>query len=233
MTHPDQTDGRAAARQVAETLKAKAGVRKVPTRAFELFIVPGFLNEHSCNEMIARIERERRPSTIADDVGIANFRTSETCDLDSADPEVRSVDRAICSLLGLHGAFGEPIQGQRYDVGQEFRPHTDTFNPGQADYYLHCADWGQRTWTAMVYLNDVPAGGATRFKLIGKTIQPVRGTLLAWHNLLPDGRPNDATLHQGMKVRAGAKYILTKWYRERPVTSGSAADASYQAQSAG
>ena len=24
-----------------------------------------------------------------------------------------------------------------------------------------------------------------------------------------------ATLHQGMKVRRGTKYILTKWFRER------------------
>jgi prolyl 4-hydroxylase len=228
MADPVQIDGRAAASQVAEMLRAKPGVRKVPTRALELFVVPGFLDDNACNEMIARIERERRPSTIADDLGIANFRTSETCDLDSADTEVQAVDEAICSLLGLDGAFGEPIQGQRYDVGQEFRPHTDTFNPGQADYYLHCADWGQRTWTAMVYLNNVQAGGATRFKNIDKTIQPVRGTLLAWHNLLPDGRPNDATLHQGMKVRAGAKYVLTKWFRERPVTTGRAADGSFQ-----
>jgi len=33
--------------------------------------------------------------------------------------------------------------------------------------------------------------------------------------LLPDGTPNPATLHQGMKVRRGTKYVLTKWFRER------------------
>ena len=57
-------------------------------------------------------------------------------------------------------------------------------------------------------------GGATRFKDIGKTIQPETGKLLAWNNLLPDGSPNPATLHQGMKVRRGTKYIITKWFRE-------------------
>jgi prolyl 4-hydroxylase len=35
------------------------------------------------------------------------------------------------------------------------------------------------------------------------------------NNLLPDGRPNPATLHQGMKVRKGTKYVLTKWFRQR------------------
>jgi prolyl 4-hydroxylase len=67
----------------------------------------------------------------------------------------------------------------------------------------------------MVYLNEPDDGGATRFKLIGKTVQPETGKLLAWNNLLADGRPNPATLHQGMKVRRGTKYILTKWFRER------------------
>jgi prolyl 4-hydroxylase len=63
-------------------------------------------------------------------------------------------------------------------------------------------------------------GGATRFKRIGKTIQPETGKLLIWNSLLPDGTPNNATLHQGMKVRRGTKYILTQWYRERPIGGG-------------
>ena len=68
----------------------------------------------------------------------------------------------------------------------------------------------------MIYLNQPEDGGATRFKTIGKTVQPEAGKLLAWNNLGPDGRPNPATLHQGMKVRKGAKYVLTKWFRELP-----------------
>jgi prolyl 4-hydroxylase len=188
----------------------------VPTRELELFIVRGFLDEPTCAALIALIDqKKRRPSEIADDVGIANFRTSETCDLDWRDPVVGEVDRRIGDLLGLPLAASEPIQGQRYAPRQEFRPHTDTFEPGGYDYLVHTAETGQRTWTAMIYLNEPEDGGATRFKPIGKTIQPERGKLLAWNNLLPDGRPNPATLHQGMKVRRGTKYIVTKWFRER------------------
>lgn len=166
--------------------------------------------------MVARIDADRRPSTIADEIGVANYRTSETCELDPGDPEVALVDQAICELLGIDPAFGEPIQGQRYDVGQEFREHTDTFDPHRADFYLHCLDWGQRTWTAMIYLNEVEAGGGTRFRKLGKTVQPATGTLLAWNNLDSAGHPNPFTLHQGMKVRSGVKYVLTKWFRQRP-----------------
>jgi prolyl 4-hydroxylase len=68
----------------------------------------------------------------------------------------------------------------------------------------------------MIYLNEPEAGGATRFKAINKIVQPETGKLLAWNNLTPDGRVNGNTLHHGMKVRAGTKYVVTKWFRERP-----------------
>jgi prolyl 4-hydroxylase len=191
-------------------------VQRVPSAALDLFIVRDFLDEASCAAIIARIDSSRRPSTIADDSGIAGFRTSETCDLDPGDPGVAELDRKICGLLGLPPELGEPIQGQRYEAGQEFRAHTDTFNPGGYDFYVHTAEGGQRTWTAMIYLNAPDDGGATRFKAIGKTVKPEAGKLLAWNNLQADGQPNPATIHQGMKVRRGVKYIVTKWFRERP-----------------
>jgi prolyl 4-hydroxylase len=199
----------------AERLRASAGVQRVPSRELELFILRGFLDPATCTALTERIDANRRPSEISDDLGIANFRTSETCDLDSRDPVVGEVDRRIADLLGLPLEAGEPLQGQRYAPGQEFKPHTDTFERGGYDYYVHTLVTGQRTWTAMIYLNQPEEGGATRFKAIGKTIQPETGKLLAWNNLLPDGRPNPATLHQGMKVRRGTKYVLTKWFRER------------------
>jgi prolyl 4-hydroxylase len=191
------------------------GVQRLPSASLELFVLRNFLDPQTCAALIERIDAKRRPSEIADDIGLADYRTSETCDLDRRDPIVGDVDDRICTLLGMPARSGEPLQGQRYAPGQEFRPHTDTFEPGGYDFYVHTADAGQRTWTAMVYLNEPEEGGATRFKTVGKTIQPEAGKLLAWNNLLPEGQPNPATLHQGMKVRKGTKYVLTKWFRER------------------
>jgi prolyl 4-hydroxylase len=200
----------------AERLSRIPGVQRVPNRSLDLFIVKHFLDPETCAELIGLIDAKRRPSEIADDIGVPDFRTSETCDLDWNDPLVAAVDRSIAGLLGLDLALGEPLQGQRYAPGQEFKAHTDTFEPGGYNFHVHTADSGQRTWTAMAYLNEPEEGGATRFKTIGKTIRPELGKLVAWNNLLPDGRPNPATLHQGMKVRRGVKYVITKWFRERP-----------------
>ena len=199
----------------AETLMATTGVQRVPAAKLELFRLRGFLDEAECRALIALIDGERRPSTIADPNGDEAFRTSETCDLDAGEPVVRALEARLLALTGIDPAHGEPLQGQRYAVGQEFKPHTDYFTPGGQDYERFCSVAGQRSWTCMVYLNAVEAGGGTRFKHIGKTFQPEPGTLLAWNNRRPDGSVNPATLHHGMKVRRGVKYVITKWYREK------------------
>lgn len=200
----------------AALLLAQPRMQRVPTRALELFICRDFLNAEECEALVGRIEANRTPSTIADDNGDVLFRTSETCHFDHSDAVVAALDERLAALSGIDPAYAEPLQGQRYAPGQEFKPHTDYFEPNGQDFDRYCTVSGQRTWTFMIYLNDVEAGGATRFREIGKTVQPERGKLLAWNNRLADGRVNPATMHHGMKVRAGCKYIVTRWYRERP-----------------
>ncbi len=192
------------------------GVQKVPSPKLTLFIRRDFLNADICAALCEQIDRQRRPSTVSDFNGDNAFRTSETCDLDPADPLVAEVEARILDFCGLDPAHGEPIQGQRYAVGQEFKAHTDYFEPQGVDFAKFCSVAGNRTWTVMLYLNTPDAGGATRFKAIDKTVQPETGKLLAWSNLRPDGSPNPSTIHHGMKVRAGTKYVITKWFRERP-----------------
>ena len=199
-----------------EHLLAQPGARRAPSPKVEMFTVPNFLPGELCDELIALIDTGRRPSTIADPNGDAYFRTSETCDLEEDEPAVRDVETRLFALTGIDPAHGEPIQGQRYEVGQEFKAHTDYFEPTGEDFHRFTSVAGQRTWTFMAYLNTVDAGGATRFKLIDKLFQPKRGMLVGWNNRRPDGTLNGATLHHAMKVRKGLKYVITKWYRERP-----------------
>ncbi|GAA0281281.1 hypothetical protein GCM10009127_23190 [Alteraurantiacibacter aestuarii] len=208
MANPGQTS--------AQFLLAQRGVRQVPSPRLSLFDCPGFLPEPLCERLIRLVDKDRRPSTIADPNGDSYFRTSETCDLSPNEPAVRELESRLFELNGINPAHGEPVQGQRYDVGQEFKAHTDYFEPGGQDFTRYCSVAGQRTWTFMIYLNTVEAGGGTRFKVIGKTFQPETGKLVCWDNHRTDGSLNPVTLHHGMKVRKGVKYVITKWYRERP-----------------
>lgn len=201
---------------VLDNLTCRDGLQRVPHPKIELFQAREFLTPEHCEQLIELIDKDRRPSTIADPNGDDYFRTSETCDLARSDPIVQKLEALFLDLNGIDPALGEPVQGQRYDVGQEFKAHTDYFTPGTADFERFCSESGQRTWTFMIYLNEVEAGGATRFKVVGKTFQPEQGKLVCWNNKRPNGELNPNTLHHGMKVRKGVKYVITKWYRERP-----------------
>ena len=200
----------------SERLIACPGVQRIPTDRLEIFQMRGFLEFEHCAALISLVDAGRRPSTIADANGDDYFRTSETCDLSANEPVVLELERRLLALSAIPPQFGEPVQGQRYAVGQEFKPHTDYFTPGGQDYDTYCSVAGQRSWTFMVYLNDVASGGGTRFKALGKIFQPETGKLLCWNNRWPDGSVNPNSLHHGMKVRKGLKYVITKWYREKP-----------------
>ncbi|MCT2400576.1 prolyl hydroxylase family protein [Novosphingobium mangrovi (ex Huang et al. 2023)] len=200
----------------ATQLLSYPGMQRFPSSRLDLFVMRNFLSRAECDALVALIEAQHRPSTIADANGDEAFRTSSTCDLDPGVPAVFALAAKLAQISGIAPPHAEPLQGQRYEVGQEFKAHTDYFEPKSADYETYCSVSGQRTWTFMIYLNDVEAGGATRFRVIGKTIQPECGKLVAWNNRRPDQSLNAATLHHAMKVRKGLKYVITQWYRERP-----------------
>lgn len=201
---------------LGEILRKTSGVKRVPTPKAEIYIKNAFLPETLCNEIIRLIDLDRRPSTLADYNGDDLFRTSETCDLNPNEDAVKQVEQSLLDFTHIDPLHGEPLQGQRYEVGQEFKQHTDWFNPDGTDWEQFCSVSGQRTWTFMIYLNTVEAGGATRFKALGKKFRPECGKILGWNNLTSDGRGNASTLHHAMKVRKGVKYVITKWYRENP-----------------
>lgn len=200
---------------VASRLRTWPGLQRVPSPKLELFTLRGFVPADMRAELVAMIDANRRPSTIADANGDHYFRTSETCDLPPGEPVVQRLRDLFTEISGIDPRFAEPSQGQRYEVGQEFKAHTDYFEPQGADFDKFCAVAGQRTWTFMVYLNEPEAGGATRFKAADKIFKPEAGRLVCWNNRRPDGSPNPATIHHGMKVRKGTKYVITQWYRER------------------
>jgi prolyl 4-hydroxylase len=181
----------------------------------QLYVRDVFLDADTCGQMCEKIDEGSYPSPLFDKEKYEDVRTSYSCNLNAWDPLIMEVDRRIADLLGIDRIHGEPLQGQRYQEGQRFREHADFFyidEPYWAEYEPH---GGQRTWTAMIYLNEPGAGGATRFKLLDFQVEPKVGRILIWNNMALDGGPNPWTLHEGMPVESGTKYIVTKWYRER------------------
>lgn len=212
---PDQAALAEVGQIVRTRLAADPAVYKVPTDKAELFAIGDFLSLAECQQLIDMIDAVARPSSLHELDYASGFRTSFSGDLDPSDSFVMSIARRIDDMLGLDTSFGEPIQGQRYLPGQQFKPHNDWFYTTEAYWPLEDARGGQRSWTAMAYLNTVEEGGDTHFTHVGLKIEPKPGVLMLWNNAHPDGTPNVDTMHAGSPVAKGAKYVITRWYRTR------------------
>ena len=196
-------------------LKKHNRVEIVAGGGLDLYIVQHFMTPEECAEMVALIESNPFPSKLYKGTEQPGFRTSSSCNLDPHHPLVARIEGRICTLLGVDRRHGETLQGQRYAVGQQFKPHYDHFFPSQPYWEDERKAGGQRSWTAMIYLNEPGGGGETNFPNAGMCVSPRTAMLLIWNNMDMIGAPNTLTLHEGVPVTAGTKYIVTKWFRER------------------
>ncbi len=195
--------------------KSPMGFR-IPSNDIGIFVIREFLTPAECAGLVRLVDQGRVPSKLLAPSADPEFRTSESCNLNPKTPLVAQVEAKLAALTGIEPGHGETIQGQRYAVGQQFKPHHDYFHRSEAYWEDMERCGGQRTWTAMAFLNMPEEGGQTAFPRAGIKVTPRLGNLLVWNNLDADGLPNPATLHQGMPVMAGTKYVITKWHRERP-----------------
>jgi prolyl 4-hydroxylase len=200
---------------VSHRLQNNPTVFKIPSKQLDIFVARDFLTAAECRRLVALIDQERIPSQLLAPSADPEFRTSESCNLSPFHPIVKQVETKITDLVGIDPLHGETVQGQRYAVGQQFKPHHDFFHPGEPYWPEMVKSGGQRTWTAMIFLNEPESGGETAFPDAGLKIAPRAGNLLAWNNLDAAGQPNPFSIHQGCPVKGGVKYIVTKWFRER------------------
>lgn len=200
---------------VRRKLDGDPAVYKVPVDGAQVWTRSDFLSQQECGALTAMIDALAEPSDVLNHGYTEVWRTSSSANLDRTDPLIRSIDQRIDALLDLPYAWGETIQGQRYEPGQQFKDHMDTFWTSAPYWKDESRRGGQRSFTAMVYLNDVAAGGSTDFPRLGISVPPQMGVILIWNNASPDGSLNENTLHAGRPVEQGVKYIITKWYRTR------------------
>ncbi|MBO6690363.1 MAG: oxygenase, partial [Henriciella sp.] len=93
----------------SERLLMVEGMQRVPSDKLELFQLRDFVPHDLREELIRLIEQDRRPSTLADAGDDRYFRTSETCDLETDEPAVRSLEERLYALNGIDPAHGEPL----------------------------------------------------------------------------------------------------------------------------
>jgi prolyl 4-hydroxylase len=181
-----------------------------------------FLTDPECEALISLAEDSgqiSRSTVVQDHDGVLTVdhrRSSEQAWFARGQtPLIAQIEARIADVLRYPATHGEGLQVLRYRDGGEYRPHFDFFDPKLGGSAKHLAVGGQRVATLILYLSDVAQGGATAFPDIGLTVRPKRGSALLFANLTPDRQVDRRTLHAGLPVLSGCKYIATKWLREQ------------------
>ena len=181
-----------------------------------LRVLDGILSIQECESLIELARPRLQRALTVDQDGkhqVDQHRTSEGMFFALGElPLVQRIEARIAKLLGIPAEHGEGLQVLHYLPGQQYEPHQDWFDPQQPGYAAITAKGGQRIASLVMYLNTPEAGGGTAFPEIGLTVTALRGSAVYFAYETGD----QASLHAGLPVSKGEKWIATKWLRERP-----------------
>jgi len=182
-------------------------------------LLKDFLDEDDCNHFIRIATSKLKRSEVMNDEGgkkVDDRRTSEHCWISThRDKTTKRVAKAISAAVNLPLQNAESFQLVHYGIDQEYQPHYDTFDSSNLAGKEALKKGGQRLTTALLYLNDVATGGNTIFPKLSFEVPPKRGSLLVFQNCLPDSSErHPKSLHGGMPVLEGQKWVANLWFRE-------------------
>ncbi|MBN8605696.1 MAG: 2OG-Fe(II) oxygenase [Caulobacterales bacterium] len=188
-----------------------------------VFTMQNFLPRPVCDWLITRarpqLEAARVKNPLRGGANVDAIRTNSGMGFSVLDSDLvlELTHARIAAALGAPASHQEPTNILHYEVGEEYKPHFDFIDPGEARFQQELQRIGQRTVTFLVYLNDDYEGGATAFPRLDWSFKGQAGDALIFCNMLPDGRPDKQTLHAGTAPTRGVKWLLSKWVRDRPL----------------
>jgi prolyl 4-hydroxylase len=174
-------------------------------------VVKDIATPEMCDWLIARTRPRLKPAQIYDDKdgrhGTWRGRSNSLCPFPGPDRDlILAILRArVADVTGLPVRAMEIPNVLHYSVGEEFQPHWDTpENPNSPGFR-------QRVLTFLISLNDDYQGGETEFPVIGRRWKWRKGSALFFWNVEPDGTRDRQTLHAGLPVTRGEKWLLSQW----------------------
>ena len=185
-----------------------------------VYTIDNYVTKEECQHMIELALPTLERSVVSDDKGgyQSAGRTSRTSWIDHFHDEITTkLANKISKTVGIPIENAEKFQVVHYNETNEYRAHYDSWDNDGSEKSIRCVKYGgPRILTALVYLNEVERGGATRFTKLNKNVDPELGKLLVFENVHKNTIDKHYySEHAGMPVIKGEKYIFNLWFRER------------------
>jgi prolyl 4-hydroxylase len=148
-------------------------------------------------------------------------RKSKTAWMERDEPVIRDIIQRACLLCNKSLENAEKMQVVKYDPNGYYNAHYDASCDDLPESIEFEKNGGQRLATILIYLNDDFEGGATQFPNLKQDYKaPVDGALFFYSLQTPESgnQCHPLSLHAGMPVTSGQKYICNIWIREKEYT---------------
>lgn len=208
-----------------------------------IYEIDNFLEPEKCNEIIKKYDKDLERSYILASEKYSKYRTSnqrwitksQEYDLNIKvlnliNEFAKLIDKNLGNVSNVSNC--EDFQFTKYEPNQEYKGHYDICDIDKCDteHKSECIlDYEKmgsyRYMTVIIYLNDDFKDGETYFNKLNTKIKPKTGKALLFFSCMPDTesfkngkcKRIEESMHAGLKVKNGKKYILTKWVRLKEI----------------
>ena len=202
-----------------------------------IFKLHNFLTSEECDQIIYNTKDSMYDSKVyspnndsTDIIDMSHRKSKQVWIQKDTSPLYQKISNKVTTLTGYTSDLQEQIQIVKYEPGNFFNFHWDSCSDYYHDQHIptnkprlsvtdpnhHCNAmdgqfYGPRVVTVLVYLNDDYEGGETEFKHINIKIKPEKGLAVVFTNVDKHGRIYKESMHAGLTVESGTKYIANIW----------------------
>ena len=185
-------------------------------------VVRGLLPRPACDWLISRVRDKlqralvHNPDTHAQTQNEIRTNSNAVFRLTDTNLVVMLLQERLAVASGTQVKSMEGPQVLHYAPGEQYRRHFDFMEPHLPGNAAMIAQYGQRTQTLLVYLNEGYEGGETDFPTLGLRFKGAAGDALMFRNVGAGGQPDRRMGHAGLPPATGEKWLFSQWIRDRP-----------------
>ena len=180
-----------------------------------------FASPAVCDWLKAAAQDRMRPAMMYDgETKTEAIDPHRTCsdyqfDILNTDVVLLLVRARVAELTKLPTVAMEPPRVFHYALGEQIKPHYDRCG-NDVEGYAEGGYLGDRIVTFLLYLNDGFEGGELDFPKSNVRFKGVKGDAIYFAHVDGAGKPDPLSLHAGLTITRGEKWVLSQWIHDRP-----------------